>query len=177
MPQRELLHIWTNILHLFLKVGQGWTSSKLWELYQGGTNWPLEIAGHWLEGALGLSIILNDTALFNKVSKRLDLVVNGVLNGGESFIFWEPKGVLIDKDGSKNNWGHHIMGRTLVTYYHATHDKKILQALVKIYKHFPLQDIFYDSEIAGIWITEYRANDRDLPSKRRKSHSRHCSGF
>jgi hypothetical protein len=131
-------------------VFEGWTGLDFFEVmgaYQGGTNWPLEIAGHWLEGALGLSIILNDTALFNKVSKRLDLVVNGVLNGGESFIFWEPKSVLIDNDGSKNNWGHHIMGRTLVTYYHATHDKKILQALVKIYKHFPLQDIFYDSEI------------------------------
>ena len=131
-------------------VFEGWTGLDFYEVmgaYQGGTNWPLEIAGHWLEGALGLSLILNDTALFNKISKRLDKVVDGVLNGSESFIFWEPRNVLIDKDGSKNNWGHHIMGRTLVAYYQATHDKKILQALVKVYKKFPIQDIYYDSEI------------------------------
>ena len=131
---------------------EGWTGLDFIEVVggqQGGTNYPLEMAGHWLEGALGLSILLNDTTLFNKVSKRLDLVVNGVLNGGESFIFWLPKSVLFDKVGSKNNWGHHIMGRALVSYYQATHAKKILQALVKVYKQFPLQDIFHDSEIAA----------------------------
>ena len=131
-------------------VYEGWTGLDFYEVMgagEGGTSWPLEIAGHWLEGALGLSSILNDTELFRKVSKRLDLVVDGVLNGGESFIFWEPKSILIDKGGSKNNWGHHIMGRTLITYYQATHDERILQALVKTYKHFPVQDMFYDSEI------------------------------
>jgi uncharacterized protein len=55
----------------------------------------------------------------------------------------------LDKDGSKNNWGHHIMGRTLVSYYNVTHDKKILEALIKVYKQFPNEDIYYDSEIAG----------------------------
>jgi uncharacterized protein len=75
-------------------VFESWTGFDFLEVmgaHQSGTNWSLEIAGHWLEGALGLSIILNHTALFNKVSKRLDMVVNGVLNGGESFIFWNQK--------------------------------------------------------------------------------------
>ena len=40
-------------------VYEGWTGLDFYEVMgadQGGTSWPLEIAGHWLEGALGLVI-------------------------------------------------------------------------------------------------------------------------
>jgi len=100
-----------------------------------GTGWPIEQCSYWLDGAVKLAYILDDTALINKVSKRLNLVVDGVLKGGESFIYWKPKSIV---DDSFNNWGHGIMGRALVSYYQATHDQKILDALVKVYSNFTM---------------------------------------
>jgi uncharacterized protein len=125
-----------------------------------GTGWPLEQGSYWLDGAVRLAYILKDTALIRKVSKRLDYVVNGVLNGGESFIYWKnTKGLLIDSSRalpseaslqSFNNWAHSHMGRALVAYYQATHDKRILKALVKVYKQFPVGDLWSDfSDVSG----------------------------
>jgi uncharacterized protein len=126
-----------------------------------GTGWPLEQASYWLDGAVRLAYILEDSILINKVSKRLDYVVNGVLNGGESFIYWKNnKGVLIDTTSSIynenrdptsfNNWAHSQMGRALVAYYQATHRKRILEALVKVYKRFPIGDLWPDfSDVSG----------------------------
>ena len=126
-----------------------------------GTGWPLEQASYWLDGAVRLAYILKDTALIIKVSKRLDYVVNGVLNGGESFIYWKNiKGVLIDTTKNTrtvgrnptifNNWAHSHMGRALVAYYQATHNKRILKALVKVYEHFPIGELWSDfSDVSG----------------------------
>jgi uncharacterized protein len=101
-----------------------------------GTGWPLEQCSYWLDGATKLAYILNDTMLIRKTSSRLNMVVDGVLKGGETFIYWKP-GTIVN-DGF-NNWGHGLMGRALVSYYQATHDPRILQALVKVYKKFPLR--------------------------------------
>ncbi|MDP4187845.1 MAG: glycoside hydrolase family 127 protein [Bacteroidota bacterium] len=101
-----------------------------------GTGWPLEQCSYWLDGAVKLGYILHDTALIHKTSSRLNYVVNGVLNGGETFIYWKPKSFVND---DFNNWGHGLMGRALVSYYQATHDPKILQALVKVYQSFPIK--------------------------------------
>jgi hypothetical protein len=126
-----------------------------------GTGWPLEQASYWLDGAVRLAYILEDSILINKVSKRLDYVVNGVINGGESFIYWKNnRGVLIDTTSSIynenrdptsfNNWAHSQMGRALVAYYQATHRKRILEALVKVYKRFPIGDLWSDfSDVSG----------------------------
>ena len=46
-----------------------------------GEGWPLEQCSYWLDGAVRLAYILNDTALISKVTKRLDTVVSGVLDG------------------------------------------------------------------------------------------------
>lgn len=100
-----------------------------------GTGWPLEQCSYWLDGAVKLGYILHDKALIKKTSARLNLVVDSVLNGGETFIYWKPKSIV---ENSFNNWGHALMGRALVSYYQATHNAKILQALVKVYKSFPL---------------------------------------
>jgi hypothetical protein len=100
-----------------------------------GTGWPLEQCSYWLDGALKLGYILRDTALINKTSARLDLVIDGVLNGGETFIYWKPKSIV---ENGFNNWGHALMGRALVSYYQASHNQKALKALVKVYKSFPL---------------------------------------
>lgn len=128
-----------------------------------GTGWPLEQASYWLDGAIRLGYILKDTALINKISKRLDYVVDGVLDGGHSFIYWKNnKGVLIDTMSntssndrgdptSFNNWAHSHMGRALVAYYQATHDKRVLQALVKVYKQFPIGDLWsnFSTDVSG----------------------------
>lgn len=103
-----------------------------------GTGWPLEQSSYWLDGALRLAYIMNDTALIRKVSDRLDLVVNGVLNGGETFIYWKPESFLKEGEiwGEFNNWAHSHMGRALVAYYQATGKQRILDALVKVYSNF-----------------------------------------
>lgn len=102
-----------------------------------GTGWPLEQCSYWLDGAVKLGYILHDTMLIRKTSTRLNMVVNGVLNGGETFIYWKPYSIVND---GFNNWGHGLMGRALVSYYQATHDPKILEALIKVYKRFPLKN-------------------------------------
>ncbi|MDP4201055.1 MAG: glycoside hydrolase family 127 protein [Bacteroidota bacterium] len=101
-----------------------------------GTGWPLEQCSYWLDGAVKLGYMLQDTALIRKTSSRLDIVVNGVLNGGESFIYWKPQSIVNDWF---NNWGHGLMGRALVSYYQATHKPEIRQALEKVYRTFPIR--------------------------------------
>ena len=106
-----------------------------------GGGWPLEQCSYWLDGAVRLAFILKDSVLIKKVSARLDKVVNGVLKGGDSFIYWLPKKMLIDSTqgwAEFNTWAHSHMGRALVAYYEATGDKRILQALTKAYQNFDL---------------------------------------
>ena len=115
-----------------------------------GTGWPLEQCSYWLDGAVRLAYILNDTALIKKISTRLNIVVDGILNGGETFVYWKPKDFLA-KDGF-NSWAHSHMGRALVAYYQATADKRILDALVKVYSKFYLPSLpfsFDDTAITG----------------------------
>jgi uncharacterized protein len=103
-----------------------------------GTGWPLEQSSYWLDGAVRLAYILDDKALIQKVSKRLDMVVSGVLDGGETFIYWRPKSALSTGRSDFNSLAHSHMGRALVAYYQATGDARILKALVKVYRDFPL---------------------------------------
>jgi hypothetical protein len=100
-----------------------------------GTGWPIEQCSYWLDGAVKLAFILRDTTLMRKTTDRLNLVVDGVLRGSDTFIYWKPKTIVND---NFNNWGHGLMGRALVSYYQATHNPRVLQALVKVYKQYPL---------------------------------------
>ncbi|HPA18489.1 MAG TPA: glycoside hydrolase family 127 protein [Verrucomicrobiae bacterium] len=109
-----------------------------------GTGWPLEQCAYWLDGLVRLAYILDDPALIEKARSRLDLVVDGVNRGGESFVYWRPRGILdveMDKvNGLFNNWAHSHMGRALVAYYQATGERRILDALVKAYRDYPLPE-------------------------------------
>ena len=100
-----------------------------------GTGWPLEQCSYWLDGAVKLAYILNDSALIQKTSERLDRVVNGVLGGADNFIYWKPDAINTEF----NVWAHSLMGRSLVSYYQATHDPKILKALDKVYSGLTLR--------------------------------------
>lgn len=97
-----------------------------------GTGWPIEQSAYWLDGALRLGYILDDQTLINKIEKRLDIVVDGVNNGGDSFIYWVKGKPKDDFDG----WAHSHMGRALVAYYQKTKKKEILDALVSVYKDY-----------------------------------------
>jgi hypothetical protein len=116
---------------------------------QTGTGWPLEQCSYWLDGAVRLAYLLNDSALIRKVTGRLDLVVNGVLNGGKSFVYWQND--MDFKNSSFNNWAHSHMGRALVAYYEATGDTRILEALVKVYSHFDVQPVpwYFGNGVSG----------------------------
>ncbi len=100
-----------------------------------GTGWPLEQCSYWLDGAIRLAYQLDDRKLIEKIQTRLNFVVNGILNGGDSFIYWRPGSVL---DSNFNSWAHSHMGRALVAYYQASGDPRILDALVSVYRKFPL---------------------------------------
>ncbi|MBQ4279472.1 MAG: glycoside hydrolase family 127 protein [Rikenellaceae bacterium] len=101
-----------------------------------GTGWPLEQASYWLDGAVKLAYIMQDSALIDKIASRLDRVVNGVLDTGRTFIYWKEKS-FVGGDGF-NSWAHSHMGRALVAYYQATGDPRILAALDKVYSQYPL---------------------------------------
>jgi uncharacterized protein len=103
-----------------------------------GTGWPLEQCSYWLDGAIRLGYMLGDQQLIQKVSARLDGVVNGVLQGGETFIYWLPVSAVRD---SFNSWAHSHMGRALVAYHLGSGDPKVLEALVKVYRTYPLDDL------------------------------------
>jgi hypothetical protein len=95
-----------------------------------GTGWPLEQSSYWLDGLVRLGYALHDDGLIRKARARLDLVVDGVLAGGESFLYWRPRAVAADPF---NRWAHHHMGRALVAYYRASGDSRVLAALTRVY--------------------------------------------
>ena len=103
-----------------------------------GTGWPLEQSSYWLDGLVRLGYALHDDFLINKARARLDLVVDGVLKGGETFLYWKPRSAA---DEGFNRWAHHHMGRALVAYYRASGDARILAALNRVYRDFALPDL------------------------------------
>lgn len=119
--------------------GKGWTGQGFKAVgtdSTDGTGWPIEQCSYWLDGAVRLAYVLNDSALIKKVSSRLNMIVDGVLHGGKTFIYWKPKDFV--KDDGFNSWGHGQMGRALTAYYQSTGDKRVLEALVKVYSQYPL---------------------------------------
>ncbi|MDD1612791.1 MAG: glycoside hydrolase family 127 protein, partial [Methylococcaceae bacterium] len=103
-----------------------------------GTGWPLEQCSYWLDGLVRLAFLLDDKYLIEKATSRLDLVVDGVLKGGDSLIYWQPKSIL---DNEFNSWAHSHMGRALVAYYQATGNPRVLEALQRVYRDYPLADM------------------------------------
>ncbi len=98
------------------------------------TGWPLEQSSYWLDGAIRLGFILHDDALTKKIRARLDPVVDGINKAdfGTSFIYWRK-----DKPQGFDSWAHSQMGRALVALYQGSRDKRVLDALVKVYSDYP----------------------------------------
>jgi uncharacterized protein len=111
-----------------------------------GTGWPLEQCAYWLDGLVRLGYILEDPKLIAKAKSRLDPVVEGVLQQGESLIYWVPRDRLEDPF---NNWAHSHMGRALVAYYRASGDPRVLDALRKVYREFELPDFQSDFAVVN----------------------------
>ncbi|MEK7676977.1 MAG: beta-L-arabinofuranosidase domain-containing protein [Verrucomicrobiota bacterium] len=101
-----------------------------------GTGWPIEQCAYWLDGALRLAFVLHDEALLKKIRARLDPVVDGVNQAdfGATFIHWR-KGA---KPAGFDSWAHSQMGRALVALYQGTGEKRVLDALVKVYADYPV---------------------------------------
>ena len=99
-----------------------------------GTGWPIEQSAYWLDGAIRLGLVLHDDALVKKIRARLDPVVEGVnkAESGTSLIYWK-KGY---KPQGFDSWAHSQMGRALVALYQGTGDKRVLDALVKVYAEY-----------------------------------------
>jgi hypothetical protein len=101
-----------------------------------GTGWPIEQSAYWLDGALRLGLVLHDEGFVKKIRARLDPVVAGVNRApfGTSFIHWKPG----DKPRGFDSWAHSQMGRALVALYQGTGDRRVLDALVKVYADYPV---------------------------------------
>ncbi len=101
-----------------------------------GTGWPLEQSAYWLDGALRLGLVLHDEALIRKIRARLDPIVDGVNQAplGTSFIYWKPEYKPVGFD----SWAHSHLGRALVALYDATRERRVLEALVKVYADYPI---------------------------------------
>jgi len=102
-----------------------------------GTGWPLEQCAYWLDGALRLGFVLHDEELIGKIRARLDPIVDGVNKApfGTSFIYWKPDYKPVGFD----SWAHSQMGRALVALYDATRERRVLEALVKVYADYPIR--------------------------------------
>jgi hypothetical protein len=100
------------------------------------TGWPLEQCAYWLDGAIRLGFVLHDEALIHKIRARLDPIVDGVNKAdvGVSFIYWK-KGY---KPEGFNSWAHSQLGRALVALYQGSGDRRVLDALVKVYSEYPV---------------------------------------
>ena len=100
-----------------------------------GTGWPLEQSAYWLDGAIRLGFVLHDEALIGKIRARLDPVVDGVNKAGfgTTFIYWKQG---YKPDGFES-WAHSQLGRALVALYQGTGDRRVLDALVKVYADYP----------------------------------------
>ena len=111
-----------------------------------GAGWPLEQCSYWLDGLLRLGYILHDDALIKKATDRLNLVVNGVNNGGTSFIYWKKEPPV-----GFNSWACSHIGRALTAWYDASGDRRILDALVRVYSNYPVprEEIKFD-DITGL---------------------------
>jgi len=102
-----------------------------------------------LDGAIRLGFVLHDEALIRRIRARLDPVVDGV-NGagfGTSFIYWKQD----YKPGGFESWAHSQMGRALVALYQGTGDRRVLDALVKVYSDYPSK--MGDIDIGGVQVS------------------------
>ncbi len=124
---------------------------------------PLEQGAYWLDGLLRLGYLLHDEHLIHKAEAHLKPVVEGVNHGADSFIYYwklsEGQAVLPDNIDWQTKqrlpmlpswmklqtmrptwfgWAQSHMGRTLVAWYQATGDNRILDALVRAYAGHPL---------------------------------------
>jgi hypothetical protein len=106
-----------------------------------GTGWPLEQCAYWLDGAVRLACILNDSALIGKIADRLNRVVDGVLDGGKSFVYWTDLDFQHGENATFNNWAHSHLGRALVAFYEATGNPRVLEALNRVYSKFRAQPV------------------------------------
>lgn len=106
----------------------------------------LEQCSYWLDGSVRLGYLLHDDALIKKATDRLNLVVNGVNKGGKSFIYWKN-----DPPKWFTSWACSQMGRALVAWYDASGDKRILEALVRVYSNYPVprEKIGFD-DVSGL---------------------------
>ncbi len=107
-----------------------WTGAK-----PDGTGWPLEQCAYWLDGAIRLGYILHDEPLVEKIRARLDPIVDGVNRAdfGTTFVYWKKNW----KPSGFNSWAHSHMGRALLGLYSGSGEKKVLDALVKVYADYP----------------------------------------
>ena len=111
-----------------------------------GTGWPLEQCSYWLDGLVRLGYVLHDESLLRKAKARLDPIVNGVNQGGLSFIYW-----VTNSPTGFDSWAHSHMGRALVAYYEATGEQRILDALDRAYSSYPVP--MGNLELAGVNVS------------------------
>ncbi|MEN6536625.1 MAG: beta-L-arabinofuranosidase domain-containing protein [Bryobacteraceae bacterium] len=100
--------------------------------------WPYEGGGYWFDGLVRLGYALHDDALIQQAKKRLDVVVTHMNANSILFLWWLNKSNPDDMKGAKVDhewplWASGLLGRSLVAYYAASGDRRVLQALESAY--------------------------------------------
>lgn len=105
--------------------------------------WPLEGGGYWFDGLARLGFALHDEALIEQAKRRLDVVADNMNDKGMLFLWWldrnkpeDRKAVLAALDGWPL-WASGLLGRAMTSYYAASGDKKVLEAMEKAYGSDP----------------------------------------
>ncbi|MBP3482719.1 MAG: glycoside hydrolase family 127 protein [Alistipes sp.] len=121
---------------------KGWTG----EIFTGrgirkdATGWPLEQCAYWLDGAVRLAWLTDNKPLQEKTRRRMNIIVDSILSSPrEAFVYWTdaPVDSVEVKQHRFNNWACSHMARAMLGYYQATGDGKVVEALLKGYKHMP----------------------------------------
>ena len=98
-----------------------------------GTGWPSGTVRLLLDGLVRLGCVLHDNALLAKAEAALWSDRRGRESHGHVTDLLEER-----RAARLNSWAHSQMGRALVAWYEATGDKRILNALVRAYSHYPV---------------------------------------
>ena len=99
-----------------------------------GMGWPLEQSAYWLDGALRLGFILHDEALIRKIRPA-----RPGRRGRRQGRFRHVADLLEKgyKPQEFNGWAHSQLARALVALYQGTGERRVLDALVKVYADYP----------------------------------------
>lgn len=118
----------------------GWAAGRTMHR-DGGSWWPYEQTGYWIDGMIRCGHLLGDEFLLTKARKSTNYILRHADRDGYLGPRFLKKEVDIPK--AKFRWSHAVFFRAMMAEYSATGDKSILRAITK---HYLGDDFTYSDE-------------------------------